>query len=341
MINEGFPSDRDIETLSVNGFVDPLLRLPALIGLLTSLRDEMLARRVDAFVGIDSNFFNLLLAGMLKKRGIKTVQYVSPTVWAWRPGRIKKIKRSVDLMMTLYPFEKAIYEAHDVPVRFVGHPRADDIGFTEGPDLQSTARTELGIDQGSKVVTILPGSRASEVRTTGTDFLATAALAAGKVDRFVIPAANAKRHAQIEELLLTYPAVAAKTTLTSGESRRAMTAADVVLVNSGTATLEAMLLRKPMVMSYRLGKLTYGIVSRLVTTDWFALPNILAEETLVPEFIQDAADPEEMARTLMDLLDSTDNSRLLKRFDEIHRLLKQNDNPGSEAARVVLELATR
>ena len=338
MIKEGFSSEIDIETLSVNGFIDPLLRLPSLIRLLFHLRDRIVASDADCFVGIDSNFFNLLLAGMLHKRGIKTVHYVSPTVWAWRQRRIKKIARSVDLMMTLYPFETAVYEANNIPVVFVGHPKADEISPDEGKINQPLVRARLGIEQDEVVVAILPGSRAREVDLSGRDFLATALLLGDSVTRFVIPAANRKRYDQLELMLAEFPELNGKVTLLEGQSRQAMTVSNVVLVNSGTATLEAMLLRKPMVMSYRVGKITYAIVSRLVTTQWFALPNILAGRSIVPEFIQDAAVPSVMASEVRRLLDEKEASDVITTFDEIHQLLKKSVAPGAEAAKAVLGL---
>ena len=338
MIKEGFSTEIDIETLSVNGFIDPLLRLPSLVRLLFHLRDRIVACGADCFVGIDSNFFNLLLAGMLHKQGIKTVHYVSPTVWAWRQRRIKKIARNVDLMMTLYPFETAVYEANNIPVVFVGHPKADEISPDEGRLNQVPIREQLGIAQDEVVVAILPGSRSREVDLSGRDFLATALLLAGSVTRFVIPAANRKRYEQLQLMLAEFPALNGKVTLLEGQSRQAMTASNVVLVNSGTATLEAMLLRKPMVMSYRVGKITYGIVSRLVTTKWFALPNILANRSIVPEFIQDAAVPSVMAGAVRKLLDEKEASSVIATFDEIHRLLKKSVDPGAEAAKAVLGL---
>lgn len=326
----------DMETLSVNGFVDPLLRLPKLIKLLFDVRDSVLASGANCFVGVDSNFFNLLLAGMLKKRGVKTVHYVSPTVWAWRRGRVKKIKKQVDLMMTLYPFETAIYEDNDVPVKFVGHPKADEIEAHEGQRNQLSAREALGIKAGARVLAILPGSRSTEVNLSGQDFLQTAQHLATRVDTFVIPAANPARLAQLQQMLLEYPLLAGKVLLVLGQSRQAMTAADVVLVNSGTATLEAMLLRKPMVMSYRVARFTYAIVSRLVTTDFFALPNILAGRELVREFIQDDAQPQALADAVGSCFDD-DQRVLLAQYDEIHNMLRQDEAPGRAAAIAVLE----
>ena len=339
MIAEGFTSDHDMELLSVNGFVDPLVRLPLLIHLLFSLRNNIVASGADCFVGIDSNFFNLLLAGMLKRRGVPTVQYVSPTVWAWRKGRIRKIARNVDLMMTLYPFETEIYRASNIPVAFVGHPTAGEIAPDEGSTGQAGARSELDLPDSAEIVAVLPGSRSSEVALSGRDFLNTAVHLRNRVDLFVIPAASERRHQQLSRLLAEFPELEGRVRLVRGRSREVMTAADVVLVNSGTATLEAMLLRKPMVMSYRLGKLTYSIVSRMVKTQWFALPNVLAGERLVPEFIQHEADPVRMADEVLRLLGREDHEHLMNRFSEIHEHLKCGSTPGGAAARAVLNLA--
>ena len=339
MISEGFSSIRDMERLSVNGFVDPILRLPELINLLISVRNEVVTSGADCFVGIDSNFFNLLLAGMLRKRGIKTVHYVSPTVWAWRQGRVEKIRRNVDLMMTLYPFETDVYEQNGVPVVFVGHPKACEIGLLEGIEEKQNAREKLELPMRGTVVAILPGSRASEVKLSGQDFLKTAQLLSDRVDCFVIPAINHNRFMQLEQMLAEYPGLASKVRLVEGQSRLALTAADVVLVNSGTATLEAMLLKKPMVMSYRLGKISYSIISRLVKTDRFALPNILAERDLVAEFIQNAATPESLANALRSLLDADNHDALLQEFDLIHRMLRFDEVPGRAAATNVIKVA--
>ena len=340
MIAEGFESLVEMEQLSVNGIIDPLKRLPQLIRILRRVRDSVVASGADCFVGIDYNFFNLLLEGLLKKQGVRTVHYVSPTVWAWRKGRIKKIKRNVDLMMTLYPFENAIYEEHGIPVAFVGHPRALDISATEGIDGRLSARSGLGIGEAETVVAILPGSRSTEVRLTGRDFLETALLLKGEVDRFLVPAANPKRAVQIREMLADYPLLRDRVMVLDGQSREAMTAADAVLVNSGTATLEAMLLRKPMVMSYRLGSLTYSIVSRMIRAKRFALPNILADRDLVPEFIQDEAVPARMAEALRQQLVPAERQALMSSFDAIHQTLKKNDRPGVEAAHTVIEFCS-
>lgn len=340
MIDEGLECWTDIERLSVNGFVDPVKRLPELFKIIVETRRKILEAGVDCFVGVDFNVFNLLLERILKRNGVKTAHYVSPTVWAWRKWRIRSIKKSTDMMMTLYPFETGIYEENGIHAEFVGHPRADEIGPDDGVAGKSAAREVLGYTDADTLVAVLPGSRGSEVKYSGPDFLFAAGLIAARVPgvRFVIPAANDRRKAQIE-LLVASLAGNLDVRIIDGNSTTAMQAADVVLVNSGTATLEAMLLKKPMVMSYRLGAVTYGIVSRLVTTAWFALPNILAQKPLVPEFIQDAATPEALSQAVVDFLEHPDRPELIAEFDRIHRTLRRD--AAEQAARAVLGLCGR
>lgn len=336
MIEAGLECWTDIERLSVNGFVDPIKRLPELYRILIDTRDRILAEGVDCFVGVDFNFFNLLLERLLRRRGVTTVHYVSPTVWAWRRWRIRGIAKSVSMMMTLYPFETQVYEDNGIAVRFVGHPRADEIDPAAGDTGKHEARQALGYADSDALVAILPGSRGSEVKYTGPDFLAAAERLASRFPavRFVIPAANDKRKSQIQDMTETL-AANLDIRIIDGQSTRAMQAADVVLVNSGTATLEAMLLKRPMVMSYRLGGVTYAIVSRLVTTPWFALPNILAQKQLVPEFIQDAATAEALADAVGAYLENPAPPALMAEFDRIHQLLRKD--AASQAADAVLQ----
>jgi len=327
MIGEGLESWVDMDRLSVNGFVDPFLRLPSLLNILLSTRNKILLSDCACFIGIDFNFFNLLLAGMLKKRGIRTVHYVSPTVWAWRKGRIKSIARKIDLMLTLYPFELDIYHQNNIDAEFVGHPKADEIGLDEGSIGKLEARKRYQLEKDEKVVAILPGSRGSEVAYSAPDFLAAAKIIRDNMQRqniqikFLIPAINEKRKLQIQSLLneVDLPLV-----LAVGDARNMMLAADVVLVNSGTATLEAMLLKRPMVMSYKLGALTYAIVSRMITSKYLALPNILSQKPLVPELIQNDATPEALSSAIMKLLNESNHSKLLSEFEIIHKQLQKN-----------------
>ncbi|MEX1237537.1 MAG: lipid-A-disaccharide synthase, partial [Pseudomonadales bacterium] len=238
MIEEGLECWTDLDRLSVNGFVDPIKRLPELIRILISTRNQILKADVDCFIGVDFNFFNLLLERMLKSRGVKTVHYVSPTVWAWRKGRIKSIAKSVDLMLTLYPFETAIYEQHGISVAFVGHPKADEIDPDGGEVATFAAKEALGLGREDRVVAILPGSRGSEVKFTGPDFFRAAnRIVSSRPDvRFVVPAANRARRNQIE-ILRAEICGQLDIKVIDGQSTLAMQAADVVLVNSGTATL--------------------------------------------------------------------------------------------------------
>ncbi|MFT7243250.1 MAG: lipid-A-disaccharide synthase [Candidatus Azotimanducaceae bacterium] len=336
MAEEGFASWLDLNELSINGFVDPILRLPSLIKILIQTRNRIIAAKPQCFVGIDFNFFNLLLAGMLKKHGIKTVHYVSPTVWAWRQGRVKSIAKKIDLMLTLYPFEVDIYRENGMAAQFVGHPKADEIGLSEGLTGKAGARLELGFAEDDRLIALLPGSRRSEVNLSGPDFINAAVQLTrmNRKTRFVVPAANEKRKQQIEELVLAKNG-SINVKVIMGQSKLAMQAADVVLVNSGTATLEAMLLKKPMVMSYRLGSMTYAFVSRLVKTPYFALPNILAKQRLVEEYIQTAATPEALAFAVNRLIDR-DHSELLAVYDEIHQTLRCD--AGTEAAKAIMTL---
>lgn len=332
MIKEGFESFHDMERLSVNAF--PIFRIPELIKILLSSKKAILECEPACFIGIDYNFFNGFLEGIMKRAGIATVHYVSPTLWAWRSGRIRKIKKNIDLMLTLYPFETAIYKTHNIPVHFVGHPRAREIDPGQGDRDKGPARASLGFSHDELVVAILPGSRASEVALIGPDFFRTAAILHRELAcKFVIPAINDNRARQITTLWQSLvPEIPVQMT---DSSITALAAADVVLVKSGTATLEAMLLRRPMVMSYRLGKLAYALVSRMVSAEYFALPNILAESLLVPEFIQDDATPEVLAAAMVELI-SHPQEELLSKFSDIHEQLRGDS--GIVAANQILNL---
>ena len=312
----------DIETLSVNGFVGPLLKLPTLISLLWQLRQRCLALQPGAFIGVDFNFFNLLLAGLLKRAQIPTVHYVSPSVWAWRKGRIHSIKRRVDLMLTLYPFETEIYEQFGIPVRFVGHPKAQLIENDDRWARNANARTALAIAPQEQVIALLPGSRRSEVASMMPAYLEAAKqLLLTRSVRFLVAAANPARAEEIRDLIQASGATDF-IQVEVGNALTVMAASDAVMVNSGTATLEAMLLRKPMVMAYRLGPMTYWLVSRMVGARHFALPNILAGEALVEELIQDKVTGPNLATALERLLDHPEPIKLQVAFDVIHESLK-------------------
>ena len=334
MIAAGFESWFDLDRLSVNGYVDPLKRLPELLNILLTLRRRLLTHPPTAFVGVDFNFFNLLLEGGLKPHGIPVVHYVSPSVWAWRRGRLRRIARSVDLMLTLYPFEADIYRQHDIRVTYVGHPAAEE--FPMRPDSRS-ARQQLGLAQEELLLAVLPGSRSAELRYSGETFLRAAMLCREQLPglQIALPAASSRGRQQLQQLIAKL-GWQRQVTLFDGHSRELLEACDVALVNSGTATLEAMLMKKPLVMSYRVGRWTYRIIRSLVHTEFFALPNIIAGRQLIPELIQDAATPERLAEALLPYLGKPVPPDLLAAFDEIHLKLRPDEE--NAAAKAVLDL---
>jgi lipid-A-disaccharide synthase len=326
-----FPMDR----LSVMGLTEVLSRYFELLGIRNQLARHFIANPPDVFIGIDAPDFNLGLEIKLRKAGIKTVHYVSPSVWAWRQYRVKKIARAVDLMLTLFPFEADFYRDHQVPVTFVGHPLADMIELQ--PD-QSAYRQQLQLPQGKQIVAILPGSRSTELRYLADDFLQAAAWLMERQPglHFVAPMANPQRREQFEAALsrLQQPL---PLTILDGQSRAAMAAADVVILASGTAALEAMLLKKPMVVAYRVASITYWAYKPMMRISNFCLPNLLAGETLVPEFIQHALTPEAIGSALLDYLQQPQKSQqLAERFLAIHKTLKQDAS--AQAARAILSL---
>lgn len=331
MQEQGLQSFFPMERLAVMGLVEVLGRLPELLKRRKQLLEYMLHEQPDVFIGIDAPDFNLDLELKLREQGIKTVHYVSPSVWAWRQKRVLKIKQACDLMLCLLPFEASFYEEHQVPVRFVGHPLADSIALEHD---QGRGRRQLGLDLEAPLVALMPGSRGSEVARLGGLFLQTARLLHQNNSelRFVMPAANALRREQLENMLKSFPEV--PVTLLEGQSQLALQACDAVLIASGTATLEAMLFKRPMVVAYRLAGLTYRILKLMVKSRYFALPNLLAGEALVPELIQQAATADNLACAVEQQL--RDGSRQAGRFLELHQQLRLNAS--SEAAKAVLQL---
>ncbi len=311
-----------MERLSVMGLVEPLKRLPELLKIRRSLRQHFIDNPPDLFVGIDSPDFNLSLEEALKGAGIPTMHYVSPSVWAWRRGRIKKIARAVDHMLTLLPFEASFYQEQQVPVTFVGHPLADEIPLQVDT---AAARHELGFEEDDRVIALLPGSRGGEVRLLGPLFLETARWCHQRHPevKFVLPAANKQRLAELTSLLEDFPGL--PVTLLDGNSHKALAAADNVLIASGTATLETMLLKKPMVVAYKMAKLSYAIFSRMLHTPWVALPNLLAQRELVPEILQNDATPENLGAALLQFFDDPLlYDQLQREFDDLHQQLRRN-----------------
>lgn len=330
---EGLKSYFPMERLAVMGLVEVLGRLPELLLRRRRLIATLIEARPDVFIGIDAPDFNLGLELKLRRAGIKTVHYVSPSVWAWRQKRVLKIRQACDLMLTLFPFEAQFYDAHAVPVRFVGHPLADAIPLQAD---RAAAREALNLPADTPVVALLPGSRGGEVARLGSLFLDTAvrlrALRPGI--RFVLPCASPERRAQLEQLLVGRDL---PLSLLDGRSHDALAACDAVLIASGTATLEALLYKRPMVVAYRVAPLTYRILKRLVKSPYISLPNLLAERLLVPELIQDAATPDALAQVLAPLLDG--GAVQTEGFDVIHRALRRDASV--QAADAVLKLAGR
>jgi lipid-A-disaccharide synthase len=321
-----FPQDR----LAVMGLIEPLKRLPELLRIRKFLREHFIANPPAVFIGVDSPDFTISLEGSLKERGIKTVHYVSPSVWAWRQKRVFKIAKSVDLMLTLLPFEAAFYEKHNVPVEFVGHHLADEIPLEVD---KYQARRELGIPEHARVVALLPGSRASEVERMGSLFMHSAIFCLEQDPEllFYIPAANSDRYRQLHHQLNDY--VDFPLQLFNGNSHRVMAAADVLLLASGTVTLEALLLKKPMVVVYKMAPLTYKILSWLVKTPFISLPNLLANRLLVPELLQDNATPEKLSAAIMYYFENPEEAQALSdTFADMHATLKRDASVRAAAA---------
>ncbi|MDO9317665.1 MAG: lipid-A-disaccharide synthase [Gammaproteobacteria bacterium] len=344
MLALGFHSFVPMERLSVMGFIEPLGRLPELLRIKKNLETHFIATPPDVFVGIDSPGFNLRIEKVLHDNGIRTVHYVSPSVWAWGQKRIHKIAQAVDLVLALFPFETAIYAQHNVPVRFIGHPLADTIEICDDDEArQRQVRADLGMSGTGNVIALMPGSRRDEIKRLGAVFLATAqrCLERDPQLRFVIPCANAERRAQVEQMLNAdgiAPQVRQSFIILDGRSHDAMLAADVVLLASGTATLEAMLLKRPMVVCYKLAPLTYALASRMLKVPYVALPNLLAGERLVPEFLQDQVTVENLQNELFALLSDVERRQMLaQRFGAIHLDIRRDAS--AEAAKAVLNVA--
>lgn len=324
-----------LERLSVMGLVEVLGRLPELLSLRRRLLQAMLANPPDVFVGIDAPDFNIPLERRLRNRGVRTVHYVSPTVWAWRQGRIRGIARAVDLMLTLFPFEARFYQQHHVPVHCVGHPLADEI-----PELvpKEPARLALGLELGRQVLALLPGSRLSEVQRLATDMLDSAQWVAARLPglRVVIPCATTSIQSNLAALTSQRFSALAPV-LVSGRARECIAAADAVLVASGTATLETALVKRPMVVVYRVNRITYEIMRRMLKVRHCAMPNLLAGTQLAPEFLQNQARADSIGPALLSQLSpQVDHSELMCQYQRLHADLRRDAS--HSAARAVAEL---
>ena len=339
MVALGCESLCPIDRLSVMGFVEPLRRLPELLTLKRKLRRRFLAERIDAFIGIDSPVFNLSLAKALKNKGIKTVHFVSPTIWAYRENRVFNIKKSIDLMLTLFPFEKDIYKTHKIKAEYVGHPLADQLSLK---DRSCNYRTQLGIPNDQTVVALLPGSRVDEVNRLAPMFFETALEALQKYPKlkFLVPFSNVETHLRLKSYMANLSIVAGEQFTLISDSHAALDASDFAFITSGTATLEALFLRKPMVICYKLAPISYLIGSRLIKVPYIGLPNILANEKIVPEYIQ----KEVTTTALLDELDEFMSgmksfSELLIKYEEIHEDLR--GGASEKAASAIFRLVSK
>jgi lipid-A-disaccharide synthase len=328
MVEAGCEAIESIEALSVMGIAEVLPKLPSIVALRSRLLGRFSADQPDAFIGIDAPDFTLGLEKKLRARGIRTVHFVSPTIWAWRPGRIHGIARAVDLMLCLYPFEPKLYEATRVKAAYVGHPLAGELDDSVS---QAQARAALGLPLPGPVVAMLPGSRNAELKYLAESFAAAGAWLARKVPglTLVTPIAKPSLRARFEAAIARHQAGLgdANWTLLEGRSREAMQAADVVLLASGTATLECCLLGRPMVVAYRASATTAFVLEKfgLLKIDHVSQPNFLSDEPLVPELLQDAATPARLGEEVLMLLRHGElRRRQLEQFARVRQKLKSD-----------------
>lgn len=334
----GFEAWWPSELLAVRGYVEVLKAYPRLLALRGQLTRRMQQWQPSVFVGVDAPDFNLELERRLRVAGRRSVHFIGPSIWAWRPERIERIRASANHVLLLFPFEKPIYDRAGIAATYVGHPMADEIPLQVDT---VAARRALGLRLDHPVVAVLPGSRASEIESIAPVFIETmATLARLRPElQFVLPAATPRLQTRLQHLLRPLAQAGVSASLLDGHAREAIAAADAVLVASGTATLEVALLRKPMVIAYRMPEISYRIMRRMKLLPWIGLPNILCNDTVVPEFIQHEATPGALARAVLAQLDAPDSARerLAQRFEALHLALRCNC--GRQAASAVLELA--
>ena len=324
MIAQGFDSQVPMDRLGVRGYAEVLRHYREIMAIRRRIAARMLAERPAVFIGVDSSDFNLDLERKLKDAGIPAIQYVSPAIWAWRGWRVRRIVRSVTHLLALFPFEPALYEKAGLPVTYVGHPLADLIPLE--PD-KAKARIELRIPAGKRVIALLAGSRRSELHYMADLFVKTARRLLQDLPdaHFVCPTASRATREMFEAALRRNEARELPLTLLFGHSYEALAAADVALVASGTATLETALFKTPMVITYRQSPVTWALMRRMAYLPYIGLPNILAGEPLVPEFVQDKATPGALAEALLALVhDAGAQRRQIEKFHAIHALLRQN-----------------
>ena len=342
MIAEGCETLVDMEEIAVMGLAEIVKHLPRLLKIRKMVVEIMSAQKPDIFIGIDAPEFNLYVEDKLKAQGIKTVHYVSPSVWAWRQKRIYKIARATDLVLVFLPFEKAFYDRFNVPCRFVGHTMADSIPLK--PDRHEACNV-LNIDEKQRYMAILVGSRSAEVELLSTPFLQTALRLKEKFPdlKFLVPLINQKRRQQFEQFKARL-APDLDMILLDGNARQAMIAAEVTLLASGTAALECMLCKSPMVVGYRMKSLTYFLAKHLVKTPYISLPNLLADEMLVPEMIQEDCTAEKLIEKLAPYLGQDESAVqnrhvLIQRFTELHQKIQCDAD--KQAAQAVIDLLER
>ena len=332
---QGFDAWWPMDKLSVMGYVDALKNYREIAGIRRQLKKRLLELRPDIFIGVDAPDFNLGLETDLKSAGIRTMHYVSPSIWAWRGGRIKKIARAVDRVLALFPMEPPLYEKAHIPVTYVGHPLADQIPLETK---RHEVREKLGLPRDVPIFALLPGSRLGELTMLGATFVQAAKLVRERLPaaQFVVPLATRETRLLFETEVYRQQAAEVPFRLLFGHAQDALGAADVALVASGTATLEAALIKRPMVITYRIAKLSYWIMKRLAYLPYVGLPNVLAGREVVPEILQDEATPEKLAEALVKLYEDKDNAAMLDEvFSGIHRQLRQNT--AEKAANAVIQ----
>ncbi|STO53537.1 lipid-A-disaccharide synthase [Canicola haemoglobinophilus] len=339
MLAEGCETLVDMEEIAVMGLAEIVKHLPRLLKIRSQTVQHLLEIQPDIFIGIDAPEFNLYVEEKLKAQGIKTIHYVSPSVWAWRQNRIHKIARATDLVLAFLPFEKAFYDRFNVPCRFVGHTMADAIDLQ--PD-RLTACQQLNLDPQNRYVAILAGSRSSEVEFLTEPFLQTAELIKQNFPdvQFLVPLVNEKRRKQFEQIKAKI-APHLDLIFLQGQARQAMIVAEATLLASGTAALECMLCKSPMVVGYKMKPFTYFLAKLLVKTKYISLPNLLADEMLVPEMIQEDCSPEKLAEKLSVYLQQTESAvqnrqDLIQRFTQLHQLIRCDAD--KQAAQAVIDL---
>ena len=332
---QGFEAWWPMDALSVMGFVDALKNYREISGIRRQLKKRILKQRPDIFIGVDAPDFNLGLETDLKSAGIRTIHYVSPSIWAWRGGRIKKIGRAVSRVLALFPMEPPLYEKERIPVTYVGHPLADEIPMETS---KFAIREKLSMPQDVPVFALLPGSRQAELALLGETFVQTAKLIREKMPKaqFVVPLTTRETRLQFEMAIYKQQASDVPFRLLFGHAQDALGAADVSLVASGTATLEAALIKRPMVITYKIARLSYWLMKRMAYLPYVGLPNVLAGKFVVPEILQDMATPENLAEALIQLYGDKDNALAVEEtFTDIHYQLRQNT--AEKAAKAVIE----